>query len=290
MPTLGEKLRLARKERGMTQKELAGETITRTMLSQIESDSALPSLPTICELAARLGIPVGYFLSDGEEAQHYLDWGRTARARELFRAGNYEEVIREAGTLADGDGEKTLLLSASCYRLGRGMMQEGKLKSARGMFLRCQNAVQRTGLPSPYERPAAVCLDFIRRLTDPEQKRLPFPLFSDPASDPGRLTLLQKIRDLTDDGLTAAARELMKRTEKTLPEEKLYLEALLSFKEGDYASAIAKCEALLRLEPDVPARVTVLSLEETAAAAAEDFRTAYRCTSRRQKLEKMFHT
>ena len=49
--TLGQKIRAARQERGMTQKELVGHYITRNMLSKIENDSATPSVRTLEYLA-----------------------------------------------------------------------------------------------------------------------------------------------------------------------------------------------------------------------------------------------
>ena len=63
--TLGEKIRSARIERGMTQKELVGDQITRNMLSRIENDSAMPSMRTLEYIAARLDLPAGYFMADG---------------------------------------------------------------------------------------------------------------------------------------------------------------------------------------------------------------------------------
>lgn len=58
---LGEKLKQARLEAGLSQRQLCGDTITRNMLSQIENGSAKPSLATLQVLSARLGKPVSYF-------------------------------------------------------------------------------------------------------------------------------------------------------------------------------------------------------------------------------------
>ena len=44
---LGEKLRLARQEAGLSQRQLCGDVITRNMLSQIENGSAKPSMETL---------------------------------------------------------------------------------------------------------------------------------------------------------------------------------------------------------------------------------------------------
>lgn len=45
--TLGQKIKEARLERNMTQKDVVGDYITRNMLSKIENDSATPSVKTL---------------------------------------------------------------------------------------------------------------------------------------------------------------------------------------------------------------------------------------------------
>ena len=272
----------------MTQKELAGESVTRTLLSQIENDRALPSVQTVCYLAARLGIPVGYFLSEGEEAERYLRFGHAEKANEAYLDGDYPSAVREAKLLPEGDNERVRLLCASFYRLGWEKLSLGALKSAKGFFLQCQQAAGKSPFPNPFSRPAALCLDYIRRLTDPESRKLPTPLFSDPEKDLVRITLMQKIREMCEDGQTSAARELMKRTEKLLPEEKSYLEALLAGKEGNPSEMIAKCEQIQKLAIPVPARALLYTAEEGAAVETGDFHTAYKCASKRQKLEKNY--
>ena len=61
---LGEKLRNARMDAGLTQKQLCEGLVTRNMLSQIENGSAKPSMGTLTEFAKRLGKSVSYFLED----------------------------------------------------------------------------------------------------------------------------------------------------------------------------------------------------------------------------------
>ena len=58
---LGQKLKQARLEAGLSQRQLCGDTITRNMLSQIENGTANPSDATLQALCARLGKPVSYF-------------------------------------------------------------------------------------------------------------------------------------------------------------------------------------------------------------------------------------
>ena len=61
---LGEKIRQARQEAGLSQRQLCDGEITRNMLSQIEHGTAKPSMKTLTFLASRLGKPVGYFLDE----------------------------------------------------------------------------------------------------------------------------------------------------------------------------------------------------------------------------------
>ena len=61
---LGEKLRIARQEAGLSQRQLCGDVITRNMLSQIEHGTARPSMDTLRYLADRLGKPMSFFLEE----------------------------------------------------------------------------------------------------------------------------------------------------------------------------------------------------------------------------------
>ncbi len=61
---IGERLKQARLEAGLSQRQLCGQTITRNMLSQIENGSARPSMDTLRYLADVLGKPMGYFLEE----------------------------------------------------------------------------------------------------------------------------------------------------------------------------------------------------------------------------------
>lgn len=62
--TLGQKLKQARLDKGLTQQEVVGDFITRNMLSKIENDVANPSIKTIEYLAEKLNKPVTYFLEN----------------------------------------------------------------------------------------------------------------------------------------------------------------------------------------------------------------------------------
>ena len=86
---LGEKLRQARLEAGLTQRQLCGEEITRNMLSQIENGTARPSMQTLSYLARQLGRPVSWFLE--EDAAVSANLQAIVSAREAFSQGDWEK-------------------------------------------------------------------------------------------------------------------------------------------------------------------------------------------------------
>ena len=89
---LGEKLRQARLEAGLSQRAVCGDVITRNMLSQIENGAARPSMATLQYLANRLGKPISFFL----EEQIVLSPNPQviARAREAYANRQYEQVLQ----------------------------------------------------------------------------------------------------------------------------------------------------------------------------------------------------
>ena len=62
--TMGERLRRAREEAGLSQRQVCGDQITRNQLSQLEHDRVGPSVETLRYLAGQLGRPVSYFLDE----------------------------------------------------------------------------------------------------------------------------------------------------------------------------------------------------------------------------------
>ena len=88
---LGEKIRQARLEAGLSQRQLCEGAVTRNMLSQIENGSARPSMDTLKVFAARLGRTVSYFLE--EDAVVSPNQQVMADARAAWAAGSGEGVL-----------------------------------------------------------------------------------------------------------------------------------------------------------------------------------------------------
>lgn len=98
---LGEKLRQARLEAGLSQRQLCGDTITRNMLSLIEHGSARPSMDTLKILAARLGKSVSWFLEEDAVSSPNQEVMESARA--LYDTGSCAEAAQAMEDYQPGD-------------------------------------------------------------------------------------------------------------------------------------------------------------------------------------------
>lgn len=152
---LGEKLRQARIEAGLSQRQLCGEVITRNMLSQIENGTARPSMKTLRYLAGRLGKNVSFFLE--EDGAVSPNQGVMASARRLYDAGDYAEaaLVLEAYQEPDAifDREKQLLwvlihleLAERALAEDRVPYAEALLEKAGGETAYCAEALERRRL------------------------------------------------------------------------------------------------------------------------------------------------
>lgn len=115
--TLGEKIKERRKTLAMTQSALAGEEITRNMLSAIEHDTALPSLSTLKALAQRLNVPVSYLLSDEDDLFFYKKNEYLSIIQDLYRKKKYRDCLDKATVFwGDINDNETAFLraDASC--------------------------------------------------------------------------------------------------------------------------------------------------------------------------------
>lgn len=87
---LGLKLKQARLEAGLSQRQLCEGIITRNMLSQIENGSAKPSYTTLQALSARLKKPVSFFREDVPSQNlailHKAQQADAATAMEILQA------------------------------------------------------------------------------------------------------------------------------------------------------------------------------------------------------------
>ena len=134
---IGEKIKNLRTSKMMTQKELSGDVITRNMLSQIETGTALPSLQSLIYLANRLGVQPGYLLTEGDTSEmYYRKYANYSNIISSFKSKEWK-ICRDLciSCLADGsDNEITYMLASSAYHIGVSCFSKGELKKAERMF------------------------------------------------------------------------------------------------------------------------------------------------------------
>lgn len=110
---IGRIIKEARLAKKMTQNEVVGDFITRNMLSQIESGTAMPSVKTLEYLCKVLDIQIEAYdsspIADGGMAGY-------VEIRNLYAAGVYEEVIKADPPLGYVD-EFLALKARACLRL-----------------------------------------------------------------------------------------------------------------------------------------------------------------------------
>lgn len=92
---IGKRIKAVRTEKKMTQNELCGTEITRNHLSLIESGKSLPSIGTLCYIAERLDIPVGYFFSGDKESEaKFANLFAADEAKQSFNSRDFLKCIQ----------------------------------------------------------------------------------------------------------------------------------------------------------------------------------------------------
>ena len=158
--TLGEKIKSARLEAGLSQRQLCGDAITRNMLSQIENGSARPSMDTLSHFARQLGKPISWFLEEQTQQQD-MEQGRQLlflvrlmdQAKEALEQGKdvYALSLLEQARQA---GEQTPYFAGGLRREWTLMMYQVRPENAcalegelpqdhREVYLRAQAAIDR---------------------------------------------------------------------------------------------------------------------------------------------------
>lgn len=143
---LGEKLRKARLEAGLSQRQLCGDKITRNMLSLIENGTAQPSMDTLRYLSEQLGKTVGFFLEEAASPNSLcMEKARCASPREAL-------TILEGYQSPDPvfDWEKELLTALSSMAMARQALTEHRMPYAQTLL----EQVKKAGSRTPYYTPA----------------------------------------------------------------------------------------------------------------------------------------
>lgn len=148
---LGERIRAARLEAGLSQRALCGDKITRNMLSQIENGVARPSMTTLEFLAAGVGKPISWFLEEDAVSSPNLAVIRRVRAQRA--CGQVEQALDSLKDYRTGDEifdpEYYLLESSLCYTAAEQAVKDGKIPYAEALLTRSRMAGAKTQYPTP---------------------------------------------------------------------------------------------------------------------------------------------
>jgi transcriptional regulator with XRE-family HTH domain len=142
--TIGEKIRIARIEKNMTQSDVADDKITRNMISAIESNKAMPSIDTLMHISSRLGLPAAYLISDENDPLTYRKNESIIRIKSAFSSKKYSECIALIEAIGSVDDELAYLLAHSFYETGVMMAKRGSFKSAEENLTRALSYSQMT--------------------------------------------------------------------------------------------------------------------------------------------------
>ncbi len=111
---IGEKIRSLRVAKLMTQTELAGNQITRNMLSCIENGSAQPSLSTLIYIASRLNVPTGFLLADEGDEIIYRKMNSLSNIKRAYKSGDYSGCRALCKSACPEPDDEIRLLLADC--------------------------------------------------------------------------------------------------------------------------------------------------------------------------------
>ncbi len=291
MIDLGKKIRRLRTAQQMTQTALAGDQITRNMLSQIENGSAQPSLPTVLYLAQKLNIPAGYFLAEEEDEFSYRKMQYISLIKQTFSAEKWQkcmEICQEK--LGGSDDEINYILCRCAYQLALQAFAEGRLCAAHTEFVQClEYAPQCMYDNTPIARTAYDYLTYLARF----DSALEIPAFirapsNKMTSDHPWFTCYLYTLRLIEEGSLETAEHLLAIPDFATKTYAAHARARIAMARRQYADALHIIETLLTpergLPPSKPLTYLLYVDLEICCRETGDFERAYRYTTQRVKL------
>ena len=132
---IGERIRELRISKLMTQADLAGDHITRNMLSCIENGSANPSLSTIIYIAGRLGVPAGFLLAEQGDEMAYRKMSNLSNIKKAYTTGDVQSCRSLClSGCPEPDDEISLLLANCDAEIAAEEFWSGRLRSSCRFF------------------------------------------------------------------------------------------------------------------------------------------------------------
>ena len=290
--TLGEKVRHARIERGMTQKQLVGEHITRNMLSKIENDSATPSMRTLEFLARQLDLPTSYFmsdfsLSDGKSPDGLDDM------RDAYREGRYLDCLAmlEESKTAGSTDEGYLLhaladIGAAKEALAQGDTARVKEHADSADYYNKQGLYYSAGIDAEMSLILAECA-LLLDISEFERNARDYESAVEKISFAGRYNLC-RAEYLVRSGETELAKKLldaMTDIPKALEAKRLYVYGLYHIATGSGETAVDELKKAEELSDSDTQRRLIYKELEQCCLKAEDYKGAYFYAAKQRESE-----
>ena len=290
LSTIGERIRRLRRIKNITQAELAGNDITRNMLSRIETGAALPSLPTLVLLAERLEVPAGILL----EEKAYFDYLRADLVREAkeFMLGHEYAKALELIMTSGLKGDEIQLLIIECdLALARECSTTSKYKEASLLLADAVNKSQDTiystaGSAYISNLYLSLAQRLGKSLVGQEKAQVSPPDF-DKYMD---IYIYLKLTDLFDSGQIIKAVNLASLCEISDKILSAHVAALLDMANGRYNDAESKLKGIIASEAKSPTPHGSLLLFrvydelEQCAKGENDYVSAYQYKEQKLKL------
>ena len=282
---LGEKLRAARKENQMTQSALADGLVTRNMLSRIENGCAFPSLPTLCELASRLGRPVGYFLDDHDDGSAERRQRLVSLAKSAHREGKDASCLHYVECLGTLSEEEERLAASARYALALEGLYEGTIKESLSLFAEALKKEEfLSDLARAQGREYRALLDgfFYTHESGKEEEVIRNVLRF--ATLPTDLSLFAGVLTVLRSGGLTSAEAMLSVCHFSDGFYPQLLQGVLQMERGDFGEA--KRHLLKAVGERLPSvfRAYALTLLERCAAETKDFEGAYAYMTARKEL------
>ena len=284
---IGEKIRSLRVAKLMTQSELAGNQITRNMLSSIENGNAQPSLSTILYIAKALNVPAGFLLAEEGDEIVYQKMNGLSNIKRAYRAEDWVGCRNLClSSCPDPDDEIRLILANCDLEIAKSSFWRGKIRYACRFFDEAIQYAEETLYPAKHIRvEAGVYFRYMMRISQT--------LYSDILDDGEESEIVcrtpfSRYLDALD-GLEQGELQLAETLSGDLEDSTFFREHLqvkILMNQGDYDTAKARLMELL--EAGFPLNevelYAVLCDLEICCRETEDYKGAYQFTNERVSL------
>jgi transcriptional regulator with XRE-family HTH domain len=288
---IGERIRELRISKLMTQADLAGDHITRNMLSCIENGSANPSLSTIIYIAGRLGVPAGFLLAEQGDEMAYRKMSNLSNIKKAYTTGDVQSCRSLClSGCPEPDDEISLLLANCDAEIAAEEFWSGRLRSSCRFFDEALSYAEKTIYSTDaIEAEIRVYFHFMERISHT--------LYSD-LLDEGKVLSVKSnsmisrylhALDSLDSGDVTVAEALINQLAQTGENSffEAHLQSKLLIANKNYKQAYKALQQLLQ-DSSTPLNkielYTVLGDLEICCREDEDYKNAYRFASEKVEL------